>query len=207
MKKIVFVIIAFSIILTGCLLRQDTTQRDVFLKGKVKNTQEKSVLILQFAGPSYDLRIGKRAAEIFHQEMLKANKFGKVVLNNDYNWLVKFKDEETSIKAALKYAREKEFSLLFLGWVEKAVYGRLTDTEVIIKVRLIDTKTLKTLWYERDRKRTKPKDRSYPLETKLSTPLPPLEETIRFIARKQISSMLADKKVKSFFKLWEKRDK
>jgi len=206
MKKILILIFVI-LFLSACLIHQDTTQRDIFLKGKVKSPQEKSLLILKFSSPSYDRRVGKIAAEIFHQELLKSNKFGKVMLNNDFHWIVKYRDEETSIKNALSFAREKGVSLLLLGWVEKAVYGKLTDTEVIIKVRLIDVKSLKTLWYERDRKITKAKERSYPLETKLSTPLPPLEYIIRLLARKEIGSMFASKSVKKFFRLWEKRDK
>ena len=206
MKKIIILIIFVSF-LSACFIHQDTTQRDIFLKGKVKSPEEKSLLILQFSSPAYDQRIGKIASEIFHQELLKSNKFAKVMLNNNFNWIVRFKDEETSIKNALSFARKKGVSLLFLGWVEKAVYGKLTDTEVIIKVRLIDVKNLKTLWYERDRKITKAKDQTYPLETKLSKPLPPLEHTIRLLARKEINSMFADKSVKKFFKLWEKREK
>ena len=206
MRKVI-IIIGVLVLLSGCLINKSSTQKDVFLKGKVRNTRGKSVLVLKFASPSYDKKIGLKAAEIFHQELLRVNKYRKVALNNNYEWTVKYRDEETSIRTALEFARKKGFSLLFLGWVEKAVYGRLTDTEVIIKVRLIDTKTLKTLWYERDRKIMKAKDPSYPIETKLSTPLPPLEETIRSLARNQINRMLADKKVKSFFKLWEKRNK
>ncbi len=205
MKKNLFIII-LGLILSSCLININHAKRDKFLKGKIENPEVKSLLIMRFKTPNYDNRIGKLGAEIFHQEFLRKNVLKKVVLDNYTEWTVKYKDEESSIKNGIRIAEKKGYDLLLLGWVDKIVYGKLTGTEIILKIRLIEVKTKKTLWYERDYKRTKALDKSYPIETKLSEPAPSVESTMRGLAKKMVSNMFASKKIKDFFKLWEKKD-
>jgi len=111
----------------------------------------------------------------------------------------------TSIKNALSIAKKRGFDLILLGWVDKIVYGKLTGTEIILKIRLIEIKSKKTLWYERDIKKTKAHDKSYPIESKLSEPAPSIEYSIRALAKNMVSSRFESKRIKDFFKLWEKK--
>jgi hypothetical protein len=204
MKKYFFLII-FGLLVSSCILKVNDTKRDKFLKGKIEQPESKSLLILQFKTPFYDSKIGKTTAEIFHQELLRKNILKRATLDTQTEWVVKYKDDETSIKNALSIAKKRGFDLILLGWVDKIVYGKLTGTEIILKIRLIEIKSKKTIWYERDIKKTKAHDKSYPIESKLSEPAPSIEYSIRALAKNMVSSMFESKRIKDFFKLWEKK--
>jgi len=205
MKKF-FYLFFYGLLISSCIITTNHTKRDKFLKGKIEQPESKSLLILKFKTPLYDNDIGKVGAEIFHQELLRKNILKKAVLDNQTEWIIKYKDDETSIKNGIKIASEKGFDLVLLGWIDKIVYGKLTGTEVVLKIRLIDVKQNKTLWYERDLQKSNAHDKSYPIETKLSEPAPPVEATLRKLSRKMVSNMFASKKIQNFFKLWEKKN-
>ena len=205
MKRYLSLIIV-ALLISSCVLKVNDTKKDKFLKGKIAEPESKSLLILQFKTPLYDSKIGKIAAEIFHQELLRKNILKKAVLDTQAEWVVKYRDDETSIKNALLIGEKRGFDFILLGWIDKIIYGKLTGTEIVLRVRVIEVKTKKTIWYERDIKKTKAHDKSFPIESKLSEPAPSIESSLRELSRSMVSSMFASKKIKDFFKLWEKKN-
>ncbi len=205
MKFKSFVIIIILFLFPFCSLYQPPkSKEETFIKTNIPNPSNKTIVIFGFSSPSYAPQIGTTVSRIFHQELLKRQTIKKVVLKENTRWLMEG-DEEESIKNAINLANKMGFDLVLLGWVDKVVYGKLTNLEIILRIRVISIKDKKTLFYSYKREVKESKDLSYPLDAKLSLQTPYLEDVIREMANSLISKMLSDNKVKNFLRLWEKR--
>lgn len=168
---------------------QENKNLKIYINLKKKGIDKASILIFNFKEPEYAESKGKIAASIFHKYLLKSKKFHVVSINNNSSWVKLGETEEERLKNAIKSGKEKNFDYIFVGELTKYIYANVNNSEVGMKIRIIDTNKGKTFFYAEDSKKQQGADPSFPLDTKLTDKSKKPELLIEEIAKELISKI------------------
>lgn len=188
MKKLLIILIVLSF-LFSCFYIQENKNLKIYVNLKKKGIDKASLLVFNFKEPSYATDKGKIAASIFHKYLLKSKKFHVISINNNSAWIKLGETEEERLKNAIQIGKKSNYDYILVGELFDYIYANVSKSKVGIKIRIIDTKREKTVYFAEDSKQEEGIDPSFPLDTKLTDKSKKPEILIEEIAKEIISKI------------------
>jgi len=171
-----------------CASLDDRDPLQVFIQHKRENLWKHSLLVLNFQEPDYAKGAGATVAEMFHIQLLKSRKFKVVSLFTLSQWSVLGGNEEERLQLAIEEAQDRGFDYLLVGELKDFYDGGINQSRVDLKIRIIEIKTLITIFLAQCHSQSEGKDTSYPMTTKLTrrshAPVRLVDEIIRQMLKK-----------------------
>ena len=143
--KITLCAMAMSLCLIGCTYQRRVVLPPTGLPEEIyltpqENKYFKSVAVFKFREPLYPPGMGRAAAELLYSELLRNKAFVSITLESDVS--------DIRLEGLMKIARQKDYDLIIMGDLLYYIEGSLHQpSRVDERIRVIDTRTNKTLWY------------------------------------------------------------
>ncbi len=178
-----------SLLIVGwaCLPLGPPNPVNVTLKVENLDLTGKSIAVPDFYVPEHAAGLGAMFADTLQILLLEKPLFKAVRRDLPVVWTHPGETRESLYKALAASAWKQENDLVVVGLVEQLFYGGLEETVLAVQIRLIDAQSGATVFLASHRMISKPKDPSYPLETKLTNPA----ESPRLLAEKVLRQIVS----------------
>jgi len=168
-KNAAFIVLAIAMLqVISCAHWQKNKDLTVYIRQERENLSRSSVLVFNFLEPAYAEGMGAKVAEVFHLNLLGAQKFKIASLESHSNWNRITETEESRLLSAIEEGKSKNFDYILVGELVDFYHGGINPTRVKLKVRLIEARTRVTVFLAECSKQSQAKDPSFPMNTQLS---------------------------------------
>lgn len=143
---------------------------NVILKRDGLALATKKAAIPDFYVPEHGAGLGQPLADKLQAIAMERSLFQETSRNLPVVWTHPGETQEARFAGLAQTAALRGFDFVLIGVVDQLFYGGLEDTTLALTLRLLDARTGSLLFVASHRMVSKPKDPSYPLDTKLISP-------------------------------------